>query len=132
MLRRRTAPLPTKPVDYPPGTFVRTERGYFYIVSDTRRLRLISERVLESWRPTRVVNTTEAAVKNYRISSKLRFRNGSLIHNVADGRIYLIVEGKRRHIVNPDVLERIGATMKDVMHVSDDEIKLHELGEALN
>ena len=130
-LRRQRQELPDKPVDYPPGTFIHTERGYFYIVSDTRRMRLTSKRVLDSWRPPRVVETTEAAVSKYRVSTKLRFRNGSLIHNIADGRIYLIVEKKRCHVVSPDVLERIGATSKDVIHVSEDEIKLHELGESL-
>lgn len=133
MLRRTRSPqLPDKPVAYPAGTFVETEAGYFYIVSSGKRYRLLSKRVLDSWRPARVVKTTEAAVKNYRVASKLKFRNGSLIHNLADGRIYLIVEGKRCHITNPDVLVMLGATTKDVMHVSDDETKLHELGEALH
>lgn len=133
MLRRaRPQNLPSKPVAYPPGTFVETESGYFYIVSPVKRYRLLSRRVLDSWSPARVVKTTEAAVSKYKISSKLKFRNGSLIHNVADGKIYLIVQGKRCHITSPDVLEMLGATSKDVMHVSEDEIRLHEAGEALN
>jgi hypothetical protein len=110
---------------------VKTQRGYFYIASPAKRYRVLSERVLNSWAPPRVVDTTEAAVSKYKTTSKLKFRNGSLIHNLADGRIYLIVNGKRCHIESPDVLSRLGATTSDIIHVSSDEINLHELGEAL-
>lgn len=120
------------PVEYPSGLFVKTEKGYFYIVSPSKRYRLISRRVLDSWNPQRVIETTEASVSKYRISAKMKFRNGSLIHNLADGKIYLVSEGKRRHITSPDVLERIGATRKDVVSVSLEEIKLHEEGESLS
>jgi hypothetical protein len=96
-------------------------------------MRIITTRVLDSWSPARIVNTSEAAVQNYRVSSKLKFRNGSLIHNLADGKIYLIVEGKRCHITSPDVFPRIGAKgTKDVVSVSLAEINLHEEGETLN
>lgn len=131
MFRRKAKTLPESPVDYPAGTFISTQRGYFYIVSPSKRYRILSERVLNSWRPLRVVETTEAAVANYRISAKLKFRNGSLIHNIADGRIYLIESGERRHVTSPDVLERIGATGKDVVTVSIDELLLHQEGEAI-
>jgi hypothetical protein len=75
--------------------------------------------------------SSEAAVSKYRIGSKLKFRNGSLIHNLGDGKIYLIVDGERRHVTNPDVLETIGATWKSVVRVSVDEVNLHPEGEPL-
>jgi len=129
---RKKSNLPETPVEYPIGSFIKTEKGYFYIADNTKRYRLISERVLASWRPHRVIVTSEAAGSKYRIAAKLKFRNGSLIHNIADGKIYLVVEGKRRHITSPDVLVRIGATSKEVVSVSLDEIKLHEEGVPLN
>ena len=131
MFRRKTKSLPDWPVEYPAGTFVSTPRGYFYIVSPSKRYRILSERVLNSWSPQRVVETTEAAVSKYRITAKMKFRNGSLIHNIANGRIYLIESGERRHVTSPDVLERIGATGKDVVTVSVDELLLHEEGEEI-
>jgi hypothetical protein len=124
--------LPTTPSNYPVGTFVHTEKGFFYIVSPTRRLRIITRRCLESWAPPRVVLTSESAVSKYVIGiTKMKFRNGSLIHNLADGKIYLIEEGKRRHVTDPDVLETLGASWKDVTRVSLAEVNLHPEGETL-
>lgn len=131
MLKRQKKKTPSSPVDYPLGSFVESEIGYFYILSLNRRIRLTSKRVLDSWNPHRVILTSEVALSKYKISSKMKFRNGSLIHNLADGKIYLISDGKRRHITSPDALERIGAVDKDVTSVSLDEIQLHELGEEL-
>jgi len=135
--RRRSNSLPTEPVEYPSGTFLRTEKGYFYIVNQSKRYRLITERAVESWSPQRIVETSEAAVSKYRIAAKMKFRNGSLIWNLSDGKLYLIENGKRRHVTSPDVIERLGikpkqyCTPEGVMVVSLDEINLHELGEDL-
>jgi hypothetical protein len=133
MLRRKTkrATPPESPTDYPVHTFIKTEKGYFYITAPTKRFRIVTERCLNSWAPPRVVETTEAAVGRYRIASKLKFRNGSLIHNLSDGKIYLIVDGKRCQIIDPDVLERIGAVYDDAVTVSQDEVNLHPEGETL-
>lgn len=129
--KRRRSNLPTEPVEYPVGSFIESEAGYFYIVSPSQRYRFITRRVLDSWSPQRVILTSEKALAKYRVITKMKFRTGSLIHNLADGRIYLIENNKRRHITSPDALERIGATWKDVIRVSQDEINLHELGEEL-
>jgi len=118
-------------VVYPSGVFIHTEKGYFFIVNDVKRYRLVSERVVASWRPQRIIETSEATVSKYRIAAKMKFRNGSLIHNLADGKIYLIVDGKRRQMVSPEAFDRIGAKMSEAVTVSKDEIELHELGEEI-
>lgn len=122
---------PTNPTVYPIGSFLKTEKGYFYIASPNKRYRMISQRLLDSWSPHRVIETSEAAVATYRIVAKMKFRNGSLLHNIGDGKIYLISEGLRRHVTNPDALTLIGAVRKDIVSVSLDEIHLHEIGEEL-
>lgn len=132
-MRRKQKP-PTTPTEYPAGTFLKTEKGYFYIVNSSKRYRLISWRAVESWKPHRVVETTEAALKNYRVAAKMKFRNGSLIHNLADGTIYLIVDGKRCQMVSPEAFERLGThhRSKDIVTVSPAEINLHALGEEIS
>lgn len=137
MLRKAPKPtLPTTPVEYPSGVFIHTEKGYFYIHGEGKRMRCISKRVLDSWSPQRVIETTEAAVVKYKITSKIRFRNGSLIWNLSDGRIYLIENGMRRHVVSPDAFTRIGVDYKNlgkhVMYVSLDEVQIHPEGAPLN
>lgn len=130
--QQQTLALPDSPQEYPSGSFVRTEKGYFFISGPGKRLRIISLRVLSSWAPQRVIKTTEAAVKNYRITSKIKFRNGSLIWNLADGKMYLVESGYRRHVTSPEALQKIGAWPEKPMIVSEDEINLHPEGEPLN
>lgn len=127
--RRRL--LPSEPVEYPSGVFIHTEKGYFYIVSPDKRFRIITQRVLNSWSPQVVIETTEVAVKKYRIAAKMKFRNGSLLYSQSDGKMYLVSNNKLRHIVNPDVLPRLARTRSEAVWVSQDEINLHEKGEVL-
>ena len=129
---RQKTTVPSNPTTYPVGSYVKTELGYFYITSNTKRYRFISNRVLDSWSPQRIILTSESALVKYRIASKMKFRSGTLIHNISDGKIYLIESNLKRHVTSPDVLERIGAAMKDVVTVSLNEINLHETGEELN
>lgn len=130
-LFKKTTPTPSEPVMYPSGVFIHTEEGYFFIVSPTKRYRLVSKRVLDSWSPQRVIETSEATVVNYNVVAKLKFRNGSLIHNLADGNIYLISDGKRRQILTSEGISRIGAVPKEIVTVSDEEMNLHELGDVI-
>lgn len=116
---------------YPSGLFIKTEKGYFYILAQGKRARILTKRTLDSYNPHRVVETTEAAVAKYKVTGKMKFRNGSLIHSLADGSIYYISEGNRRHVVSPEALERIGAVRTDAVTVSLDEINLHPEGEPL-
>lgn len=134
-LRKKSPTLPTSKVEYPVGSFLSTEKGYFYIAKPGKRYRITTERVLASWSPQRVIKTSEAAVAGYPIVARLKFRNGSLIWNIADGKIYLIDNGKRRWVKNPDWFTTLGLNpsdlkwnMKHVIHVSEAEINLHEPG----
>jgi hypothetical protein len=91
---------------------------------------LISERAESSWSfPT--VLATEAAVVSMKVVGKLGFRDGTLIKNIADGRMYLVSQNKRRHIKDPDIFDRYGLDRSKVIEVSDAEAEMHELGEDL-
>lgn len=131
MWKKKRAELPDTPQPYPSGTFVKSEAGYFYIKSPTSRYRFITKRVMDSWAPHRVVETTEAALAKFKISAKMKFRNGSLLHSYADGKVYLVVDGKRRHIQSADALYHIGAVGEDIPSVTPKELQLHPEGEPL-
>lgn len=45
--------------------------------------------------------------------------------------MYLIADGHRRHITNPDWLDWLGVARKDAVWVSQAEIELHDEGEKL-
>lgn len=120
--------------EIPAGTFIRTEKGYFYVYSSTRRYPFSTRRALASWSPQRVLKLSEsdAAVKKLKVLGRMKFRDGSLLANLADGKLYLVSERKVRHITNPDVFKNLGLDRYRAVWVSDAEIKLHEEGEPLN
>ena len=77
------------------------------------------------------VDATESAVSGMKLAGKLGFRDGTLIKNIADGKLYLISQNKKRHIVDPDTFNKYGLDRSQVIEVSAFEISMHELGEEL-
>jgi hypothetical protein len=121
--------LITSPTNFPSGIAVKTDKAIYWI-KDGKRFKLISDRAAESWKFT-TVNATESAVSGMKLAGKLGFRDGSLIKNIADGKIYLLSQNKLRHIVDPDSFTKYGLDRSWVIEVSDNEINAHELGEYL-
>jgi len=75
------------------------------------------------------VNATEAALSGIKLVGSLGFRDGTLIKNIADGKMYLVSQNKLRHIVDPDSFNRYGLDRCKVIEVSEKEISAHELGD---
>jgi hypothetical protein len=117
------------PTNFPSGIAVKTDKDTYWI-KDGKRYRLISNRAAQSWCFTTVL-ATEAALTGIKLVGKLGFRDGSLIKNLADGRMYLVSQNKLRHIVDPDSFDRYGLDRSKVVEVSDKEISAHDLGENL-
>jgi len=119
----------SQPTNFPSGIAVKTDKDTYWI-KDGKRYRLISNRAAQSWCFTTVL-ATEAALTGIKLVGKLGFRDGSLIKNLADGRMYLVSQNKLRHIVDPDSFDRYGLDRSKVVEVSDKEISAHDLGENL-
>jgi hypothetical protein len=134
MLRQPKKQPSQKPTEYPSGVFLHTEKGYFYVFKGNQRYLFLTTRVLDSWAPQRIIECSEddAAVKRLTIFSKMKFRNGSLLYSQANGSMYLVSDGKLRHITNPDVLEQLAIERKSAVWVSKEELNLHEMGLELN
>jgi hypothetical protein len=126
------ANLPSEPVEYPFGICVRTERGAYYLKTDGKRYRIPTQAIMDSWQFPFVVDASEAALANYPIAlAKLIFREGSLLNNIADGRLYLVSGFKLRHVVDPAVLDRMGINHLMARVVSDAEIQMMKMGEPI-
>ena len=110
----------------PSGLIAHTERGYFYIKGN-KRFKFVSDKAMESW-SLPIVETSEAMLVNFSTAGVLGFRDGSLIHDISDGRIYLVSDSKRRHIVDPDVLEWLDS---EIIKTGQKEILVHDEGEKL-
>ena len=129
MIRKKQAQTLTNPVMLPSGLAVKTDSGVYW-VKDGKRFKLISDRAAKSWNfPT--VNATDQAVSSMKIVGKLGFRDGTLIKNIADGKIYLVSQNKRRHIVTPDSFTKYGLNRSSIVEVSESETNMHDLGENL-
>ena len=119
----------SSPTNFPSGIAVKTDKATYWI-KDGKRYKLISDRAADSWLFT-TVNATENAVSKIKLVGKLGFRDGTLIKDISDGRIYLISQNKRRHIVSPDVFNIFGLDRSSVIEVSNIEANMHEQGEDL-
>jgi len=119
----------SQPTNFPSGIAVQTDKATFWI-KDGKRYRLISDRAAKSWCFT-AVNATEAALSGIKLVGKLGFRDGTLIKNIADGKMYLVSQNKLRHIVDPDIFIKYGLDRSNLIEVSEAEVKAHDLGEIL-
>ncbi len=121
--------LITSPTSFPSGLAVKTDKNTYWI-KDNKRFKLISDRAAESWKFT-TIGVTESAVSHIKLVGKLGFRDGTLIKNIADGKMYLISQNKRRHIVSPDIFNKYGLDRNSIIEVSDTEVNMHDLGDNL-
>lgn len=133
LFKRTPTPEPKPLVDvktnYPSGLFVDTGDAVYYIKGGTK-FKCFTYRVFLSWNAEPVFGTLES-LGGFINGGSLGFRDGTLIHNISDGRMYLVSANKRRHITSPDVFDRYGLNRERVIEVSDAETRLHAEGEPL-
>ena len=97
--------------------YIKKDKFYFFI----------SPRALDSWRLDAVNISGRLPAMTQTEGGTLGFRDGSLIQNAKDGRIYLISDSKRRLLTAP--LGDYGFDYSQVIEVSDAEIQFHTEGE---
>jgi hypothetical protein len=110
----------------PSGLIAQTEKGYFY-VKGTKKFKFVSDRAMSSW-ALPVIKTTYDKISSIATSGLLGFRDGTLVKNIADGKIYLISDSKRRHVTDPDVLEWLNT---EIIKAGEKEISIHPEGDKL-
>ena len=115
--------------DFPSGLAVRTEDAVYFIRGKVK-FKIYSDRVLESWSFS-PVNGTNESLKRFKRAGTLGFRDATIIQNIADAKMYLISDNKKRHITSPDVFVKFGLDKTKVLEVSQAEANLHEDGEVL-
>jgi hypothetical protein len=131
-MMRKKKPQPktvTRPTLFPSGIAVQTDNAIYWI-KDGKRFKVVSERAAKSWNFS-TVNATEQAISGMKLVGKLGFRDGTLIKNISDGKMYLISQNKRRHIIDPDTFDTYGLDRSNVIEVSEAETNMHDIGEDL-
>lgn len=134
--KRRVSEIPPhpllvteQPVDFPDGLAIETADAS-YLIKNGKRYRFFSTRCRESW-SLETIQAAPEAVSGFKHGGVLGFRDGSLIMNFADGKIYLISQSKRRQVMSRDALVRYGLDSRGITEVSDDEANIHEDGEPI-
>jgi len=111
------------------GLFYKTDKGYFYIKGG-KRYKIFSDRCFVSWH-TEAIETAFENVSHVPYGGILGFRDGTIIHNLADGKIYVVSDNKRMHIKTPDAFPE-GWIDSMKMVVSEAEANLHKDGSDIN
>jgi hypothetical protein len=100
----------------------------YYLVKNQKLLRFFSKRVFGSWMLD-YVEVGPQALAHLRKSGVVGFRDGSLVKNFVDGKMYLVSDNKKCLVTNPDVVTFLGNRWIDA---SDAEINLHDDGEQID
>lgn len=131
MKRRKNTqiPLVTSPTNFPSGIAVKTDKATYWI-KDGKRFKIVSDRAEQSWSFI-TVKASETSLSGIKLVGTLGFRDGTLIKNIADGKIYLISQNKRRHIIDPDSFTKYGLDRSNVIEVSEAETNMHDIGDNL-
>lgn len=118
------------PSEYPTGVCVKTESGYFYINGKFRHL-IKNRRVLKTWAFPFIIEGTEAGLSKYPKGKPLGFRDGTLVRDISDSKLYFISGRKRRLVATPEALTNLGLKNSDAVWAAHSEINLHTEGEVL-
>jgi len=105
------------------GMFYKTDKGYFYIKGN-KRYRVFSEKCFKSW-SVEAINTSIDSLSHIPYAGILGFRDGTIIHNLADGKIYIVADNKKIHLTDPGVFPDGWIEHKKIL-VSQEETNLHK------
>lgn len=67
-------------------------------------------------------------MKDFRIAGTIGFRDGTLIKDISDHKLYIISDYKKMHVVDPDTIVKLGMRTWDAMEVSKKEASMHQYG----
>lgn len=123
----------TTPIVYnqrlqPPNGLAFKQGEDYFLVKSGKLLKFFSERVFSSWGLT-AFEVGPQALKTLRPGGTVGFRDGSLVKNFVDGKLYLVSDNKRRLVTSPDVPYLVG---KPIIVASEAEINLHDEGDQIN
>jgi hypothetical protein len=121
---------PTVPTVYPSGVAV-SDGINTYFIKNGKKYRVISDRALESWGFSVWYGSPESLSKTV-LGGILGFRDGTVIKDISNGKIYLVVNSKKQHITSPDVFTKFGIDIESILLVSHKEAELHKDGEPIN
>lgn len=117
---------------WPNGSLLQGGSPRVYLMRGGRLWPVTSRGAFESafgW--SEIARVPDAAIKAFRTGGQLGFRDGSLIRT-PDGRVWLISDGRRRHVRTRADFDRLGFSWKAVWSVTREEAQVHRLGDPVD
>jgi len=118
---------------YSDGSLVKSyTRNRVYLIENNKRRPIFSEKLFQlrkfDWSDIKILSDRELA--KYSLSKPLTYPDNVLIKGQGP-KIYLVEDGKRRHISSAVLFTKLGFNWEDVITVNQSELTAHPLGEKL-
>lgn len=121
---------PLVPLQYPSGIAV-FDGTNTYFIKNSKKYRIVSDRAVKSWGFNVWYGSPESLSKTP-LGGILGFRDGTVIKDISNGKIYLVVNSMKQHITTPDFFDKFGIDRNLIVEVSSKEAELHKNGEPIN
>jgi hypothetical protein len=126
-IQKPTINPPVVPTVYPNGVAVHDGQNVYYI-KNGKKYRVVSDRAVLSWGFVPWVGS-KVSLSKMPLAGILGFREGTVIKDISNGKIYLVSNNKKCHITTPDFFTRFGVDRDLVIEVSNKEAEIHKNGE---
>ncbi|MBL7053696.1 hypothetical protein ISS06_00640 [Patescibacteria group bacterium] len=118
---------------YPTGALLQDSKtnSVFYVKGDIK-YPIIDITILKNNYPySSLIKVDSDELNQYKMSSPIKFKDGSLIKIVNDPCVYLISNSKKMPIFSEEVFKTMGYQWESVINVSKPVSNIHELGDVL-
>lgn len=131
MWKKKTPEIPVAnyPVEYPDGVAV-FDGINTYFIKNGKKYKIMSQRAAESWN-FNVWHGSDRSLSKTPMAGIIGFRDGTVIKDISDGKIYLVSSNRKRHITTPDFFAKYGVDRSKVIEVSRKEVDFYKDGEPI-
>ncbi len=115
--------------DYPDGSLLKDydNPGVWLIQYGVRRLITSWGVLISRFDPKKIITVSRTDLEKYEVGPAIKFYNYSLLE-APDGKIYLLVNDKLRHIASPEVFKIIGFNPEEVIEIEDADLVGYSYG----
>jgi hypothetical protein len=115
---------------YPEETILKVDDDYWLIQNGLKR-KFSSKAVLTSrYNPDRAVLADSSDLNSYTEGAPIKFHNYSVVMS-PDGKLYLLVDNKKRLFSNTESFRKIGFNIEEVVNASWQDINSYETGKEI-
>ena len=108
---------------YPNGSLIRGNNAKIYLIENNKKRHIINLEALKQFAGIEIFNVTDETINLYSIGNKIIgriYKDGDLIRG-DDMKIYVILNGKKKHIINIKEL-RLNYFKQKIFNISMEEI----------